>query len=195
MKNEITVYLTEVTRRFSFKDSSCLKTFQTEAIAVHFAIDRTRASRLLNELAKEGTLLKINTRPVCFLHRQTLEKQYGSLQHTVYDSLESIEKELIPDSEEIFKRLIGYEKSLKEAIEQVKTAIYYPNMGLPLLLLGPTGVGKTFFAKLIYDYSRAKKIISDQAPFLFLIAPSMQIIPNYYQAIYLGIQRGLLQAP
>lgn len=190
MKNEITVYLTEVTRRFSFKDSSCLKTFQTEAIAVHFAIDRTRASRLLNELAKEGTLLKINTRPVCFLHRQTLEKQYGSLQHTVYDSLESIEKELIPDSEEIFKRLIGYEKSLKEAIEQVKTAIYYPNMGLPLLLLGPTGVGKTFFAKLIYDYSRAKKIISDQAPFFVFNCAQYANNPELLSSYLFGHSKG-----
>jgi len=180
MRNEVVIYMKEVTRRFSFKKDICLEPYKTEAVAVHFEIDRTRASRLLNELSKDGILLKINTRHVCFIHRETLENQYGSLKHTVYDSLQSIEKELIPKPEEIFKKLIGYEKSLKESIEQVKTAIHYPSMGLPLLLLGPTGVGKTFFAELIYIIHERKISLKIRLLFLYLIVLSMQIIQNYY---------------
>ncbi|UOE53815.1 sigma 54-interacting transcriptional regulator [Cytobacillus oceanisediminis] len=190
MRNEVVIYMKEVTRRFSFKKDSCLEPYQTEAVAVHFEIDRTRASRLLNELSKDGILLKINTRPVCFIHRETLEKQYGSLKHTVYDSLQSIEKELIPKPEEIFKKLIGYEKSLKESIEQVKTAIHYPSMGLPLLLLGPTGVGKTFFAKLIYDYSRTQNIIEDQAPFFVFNCAQYANNPELLSSYLFGHSKG-----
>ena len=190
MRNEIVKYMIEATGKFSFKKGSRHESYQTEAIAAHFEIDRTRASRILNELAKEGTLLKINTRPVCFLHKETIEKQHGSLKYTAYDSLESIENELIPNSEDIFKRLIGYEKSLKESIEQVKTAIYYPDMGLPLLLLGPTGVGKTYLAKLIYDYSRAKKIIADQAPFFVFNCAQYANNPELLSSYLFGHSKG-----
>jgi sigma-54 dependent transcriptional regulator, gfr operon transcriptional activator len=112
-------------------------------------------------------------------------------QHSTYDSLDSLEKELVQDhSEEIFKQLIGYEKSLKESIEQVKTAIYYPDNGLPLLLLGPTGVGKTYFAKLIYDYSIAKKVIVDHAPFYVFNCAQYANNPELLSSFLFGHSKG-----
>jgi sigma-54 dependent transcriptional regulator, gfr operon transcriptional activator len=191
MRKEIIEYLSDVTSRFSFNKDSRIELYQTEAVASHFDIDRTRASRFLNELAKENILIKINTRPVCFLHRETIEQTYHSLEHSTYDSLESIKDDLLKDqSDETFKQLIGYEKSLKESIEQVKTAIYYPDNGLPLLLLGPTGVGKTYLAKLIFDYSRAKKIIADQAPFYVFNCAQYANNPELLSSFLFGHSKG-----
>ncbi|MEH7121021.1 sigma 54-interacting transcriptional regulator [Neobacillus vireti] len=166
MYDEVANYMREVTAKFTVDVEQGFEPYQTEAVAFHFHIDRTRASRILNELVKENILLKINTRPVCFLHRETIEENYGSLENSIFDSFDAFKNELETDKAEgIFSQLIGFEKSLKEALQQIKTSIYYPDNGLPLMLLGPTGVGKTFLAKLIYDYSRVKKVIAEDAPF------------------------------
>jgi sigma-54 dependent transcriptional regulator, gfr operon transcriptional activator len=191
MNTDIINYMKELTSTFSFDKSIGLEPFQTEAVASYFKIDRSRASRLLNELVKEEILLKVNTRPVCFLHRETLEEKYGNMEQITYDSFDRLENELTSDqSEDIFKQLIGYEKSLKEAIEQIKTAIYYPDNGLPLMLLGPTGVGKTFFAKLIYDYTQAKKIIVDDAPFHVFNCAQYANNPELLSSFLFGHSKG-----
>ncbi|GIN63641.1 transcriptional antiterminator [Robertmurraya siralis] len=191
MKNEMVRYMEVATSDFSFKKGVRLEAYQTEVIAGHFDIDRTRASRILNDLTKEHILIKINTRPVCFFHRETLEKQYGQIKKSIYESLDAFEKEISSDkSEEIFKRLIGYEKSLKEPIEQVKTAVLYPDNGLPLLFLGPTGVGKTFLARILYDYSRAKKVIEDHAPFYVFNCAQYANNPELLSSYLFGHAKG-----
>ncbi|MDI5349416.1 sigma 54-interacting transcriptional regulator, partial [Salmonella enterica subsp. enterica serovar Kentucky] len=45
--------------------------------------------------------------------------------------------------------LIGAQGSLQESLRQCKAAISYPGAGLPLLLRGPTGTGKSFLAHLM----------------------------------------------
>lgn len=61
MKNEMVNYMEVATSDFSFKKGVRLESYQTEVIAGHFDIDRTRASRILNDLTKEHILIKINT--------------------------------------------------------------------------------------------------------------------------------------
>ncbi|WP_342043755.1 sigma 54-interacting transcriptional regulator [Bacillus sp. OTU2372] len=191
MNSEIVVYMKDVTSQFSFKNGIKLEPYQTETIANSFGMDRSRASRLLNELVKKSILLKVNTRPVCFLHKETLEKEYGGLNHHQYDSFETLKSEVYTDhSEDLFKSLIGYEKSLKEPVEQIKTAIFYPDNGLPLMLLGPTGVGKTFLAKLIYDYTRMKKIIGDHAPFYVFNCAQYANNPELLSSFLFGHTKG-----
>lgn len=188
---EMLDYIEKVTSNFSLQESFEISGLQTEVIAGNFNIDRTRASKILNELVKEGTLIKINTRPVCFLHKNTLEKKYSDIGTSVFDSLNSLKDALNPDyGKDTFKELIGYDKSLKEAIEQIKTAIYYPMNGLPLMLLGPTGVGKTFFAKLIYDYTRSKKIIKDHAPFYVFNCAQYANNPELLSSFLFGHAKG-----
>lgn len=40
--------------------------------------------------------------------------------------------------------MIGYDMSLSDAVEQMKTAVFYPGRGLPMMITGDTGVGKVF---------------------------------------------------
>lgn len=42
-----------------------------------------------------------------------------------------------------FTSLIGYDRSLRDAVEKGRAAVLYPH-GLHVLLTGPSGVGKTF---------------------------------------------------
>ena len=53
-----------------------------------------------------------------------------------------------------FRQSIGNEASLNYCIEQCKAAMQYPPNGLPLLISGAAGTGKSFFVQLTYEYAR-----------------------------------------
>ncbi|QWU07856.1 sigma 54-interacting transcriptional regulator [Heyndrickxia coagulans] len=60
---------------------------------------------------------------------------------------------------------MGAEGSLKKAITQIKTSIFYPG-GLPIMLCGPTGVGKSYTAELIYKCCVENEVLPPHAPFI-----------------------------
>lgn len=47
-----------------------------------------------------------------------------------------------------------------------KSAASYPPNGLPILLIGNTGVGKSFIAQLIYEYAKSINAIDENAPYV-----------------------------
>ena len=52
-----------------------------------------------------------------------------------------------------FETLIGSGEGLKVAVQQAKAAMLYPPRGLHTLLCGPSGVGKTTFARLMHAFA------------------------------------------
>lgn len=62
--------------------------------------------------------------------------------------------------------MIGAKGSMKKAISLAKAGSHYPPNGLHMLLLGPTGSGKTFFAKKIYQYGKSEGILESDAPLI-----------------------------
>src|SRR5690606_26996014 len=138
------------------------------AMAEKFQVKRNTISHYLNRMVEEGKVIKINTRPVYFLSRAAFEKQFFSVSTCLFDSLESIHEQMKDATHEVdlFDQLVGADGSLKKAIEQIKSSVHYPDGGLPLILCGPTGVGKSYTASLIYQYSVEKGILSKDAPFI-----------------------------
>ena len=59
-------------------------------------------------------------------------------------------------------------ESLKKPIEQMKTSIFYPNTSLPVFLHGPTGSGKSFMARKIYEFAVQEGILKPDAPFIIM---------------------------
>jgi sigma-54 dependent transcriptional regulator of gfr operon len=59
-------------------------------------------------------------------------------------------------TEDPFSRLVGIDGSLKNIVEQVKSSVIYPPNGLPCLLVGDSGVGKSMIARLAYEYAKKK---------------------------------------
>ncbi|TGD50325.1 transcriptional regulator, partial [Salmonella enterica subsp. enterica serovar Poona] len=53
-----------------------------------------------------------------------------------------------------FTSLIGYDRSLRDAVEKGRAAVLYPH-GLHVLLTGPSGVGFTYIAELIRRFAWA----------------------------------------
>lgn len=165
LKENVMNYLAEKTAHFS-KDSH-KDIFSAEYISNKFGVKRNTISHYLNQMNREGKLIKINTRPVCFLHFNTFVEHFFPVASTIYDSFEQMYSEKHNKKEKnIFTDLIGSEGSLRKAISQIKTSVFYPGKGLPIMLSGPTGVGKSLLAQLIYTYCAEKNIIPANAPYI-----------------------------
>jgi transcriptional regulator with AAA-type ATPase domain/transcriptional regulatory protein LevR/mannitol/fructose-specific phosphotransferase system IIA component (Ntr-type) len=65
-----------------------------------------------------------------------------------------------------FSAIIGYESGLKLQVNQAKAAILYPPNGLHTLLLGGSGVGKSYMAEIMHDFAKTTENFSPDAPFM-----------------------------
>lgn len=135
-------------------------------IAEQLRLQRTIVSHLLNELNKDGLAVKINTRPVYFLDQKVYFARQQELELAAKYMTKNESTDLLKIGRNIFKELIGCNGSLRYSIEQCKAAVSYPPQGLPLLLVGHSGVGKSFLAKLVYCYAKAIGCIQERAPFI-----------------------------
>jgi len=64
------------------------------------------------------------------------------------------------------REIIGYHGSLRNQIRQAEAAILYPPHGLHTLILGPSGVGKSFFAEAMYKFAINSSNFKKNAPFV-----------------------------
>lgn len=166
LKDELLAYLEEQTLQFDWDNPS--PSLTAMEISEVFHVKRNTVSHYLNQLVEEGKVIKINTRPVYFLSHETFERKFYSVASSVFDSLQQLRdcEPKADDPRDIFSSLIGSDGSLRKSIEQIKTSIYYPDGGLPMMLNGPTGVGKSYTAYLIYSYSVAVGVLPQDAPFI-----------------------------
>ncbi len=116
----------------------------TVQMADKLNMQRTNLSAILNQLVEEGKLEKSNGRPV--LYRLKQSKSSGEFS--------------------CFKNLIGYDRTLKQAVQLAKASVLYPQHALHSLIVGPSGSGKSYFAKLMYTFAQENNIIGEDAPFV-----------------------------
>lgn len=180
LKDSIIQYVKENTAKISLEELDTVLT--AEAIAGYFQVKRNTVSYYLNqEIGK--TFFKINTRPVRFLDKKIFEKNFFTVSKDVYASVNDlldenkqkngIQKEEkqemnFVEEQDVFQNLIGSNGSLKKPIEQMKTSIFYPNTSLPVFLHGPTGSGKSFMARKIYEFAVQEGILKPDAPFVIM---------------------------
>ena len=171
-RHQVLEYLEQITENTDFQSA---EKYSAASIAGRLNISRTAASQYLNEAAAAGILVKVNTRPVYFFDRRALErKAYGSIPVQAgmgfqgnYSSLDELEQEVLRAKDDsVFSRMIGSKGSLSYNVEQCKAAITYPKAGLPILLLGETGTGKSYLARMMYEYARQKDIIGPEGQYV-----------------------------
>ena len=133
------------------------KAVTTKEIADDLGILRNNVSKELNVLVRAGKLSKLAGRPVKYqslaAETDTLIPQTGS---KMPDPAEPV---LRPS---IFDTMIGQKDSLKTQIEQAKAAILYPPHGLNVLITGPTGSGKTYFANAMHQFAVNQAMIENK---------------------------------
>lgn len=132
-------------QEFTSKSNSDFKGFTTQQLADALEMQRTNLSSLLNVLVQEKKVEKVNGRPVYY---------------------RLAEKTLNREEKTCFNRLIGYQTTLKNAIQLAKAAILYPDEPLVTLISGQRGVGKSYFASLMAEYAKSQKIIHENAPYV-----------------------------
>ncbi|MBV4431799.1 sigma 54-interacting transcriptional regulator [Clostridium tyrobutyricum] len=182
-KERVYIKLKQLSNIISKDDSNSLNGigFDTSYIANQLNLNRNNTSKELNILVSEGKVVKILGKPVLYIDREYLEKNLKvKIKQNVIQRSNSIDNDKpstknsasehynksYNDKKDIFKNLIGSNDSLKSQVKQAKAAILYPPRGLHTLLVGPTGVGKTTFAEIMYRYAIEIGRLNKNSPYV-----------------------------
>jgi len=160
-KELILHYICDLTQDFDFTQ---VKHFTAKSISDEMHISRSLASQYLNELVKEKLIMKVNSRPVYFLHRKKMEELFKiTFQEDDFYDLEEVKQYInehsIGDGD--YSQIIGSDKSLAEPIKQLREGFEYPPCGLPIVLYGEKGTGKRTLSQLIYENAARKGKIEE----------------------------------
>lgn len=181
----------EGTIKCDFKNN--LELITTQYISSKLNFKRNTISHYLNELFANDEVIKINSRPVYYVHREEFEKRYFKLQRNEYRDIHELFYRMDDNKKENKDGLddvIGADNSLKDVIEQMKSAVMYPPKGLPLLLLGKSGVGKSYFANLLYKYAIEMSVLESGAPLEIFNCAQYYNNPELLSANLFGYAKG-----
>lgn len=163
MKKELFDYLNRICSQTPLEENEI---FTAAHMAEQMKASRNAVSQYLNEGVRNHEIIKINSRPVYFYSRKAVEKQFQKRnKQDIYESFDAFLEDY-QNSKNDFEALIGYDNSLRNVVEHCKAAISYPGNGLPILINGPTGTGKSMIASLMYQYALNQKIISPDKKFV-----------------------------
>jgi transcriptional regulator with AAA-type ATPase domain/transcriptional regulatory protein LevR len=89
-----------------------------------------------------------------------------------------------------FTEFIGYNNSLRLQIDQAKAAVSYPPYGLHTLLFGPSGVGKSFFARAMHSFAIQSETFPEAAPFALFNCADYADNPQLLLSQLFGYKKG-----
>lgn len=141
-------------------------------LSEYMDLDRANISRHLNNLYKEGKVERIEGRPVLY---SAYNKKENRVEDEIKNSLD---------------KMVGADQSLQVPIQQAKAAILYPPRGLHTLILGETGVGKSMFAELMYEFAKESKVVASNAPFIRFNCADYVDNPQLVMAQIFGVKKG-----
>lgn len=188
-KEQIYRIISESTKEYEKID---LGELTASYLATKLKISRTIVSQYLNELVKEKIVIKTNSRPVYFFEKEILSRILSINKELIDEviSTQDLENKFVNIKKSCFEKAIGYSTSISYAIEQCKAAIKYPHNGLPILLNGPTGVGKSYMANLIYEYAIEEGIIESDKKFVTVNCSEYANNPELMTANLFGYKKG-----
>lgn len=137
-------------------------------IAKQLNITRANVSSDLNQLVKLGKAKKSGTKPIYFCSTVPKEKQ----PHNILDDF------------------IKKSPSLFHCSEQAKAAVLYPPNGMHILLTGETGVGKSMFAQLIYNYAASQNKVKADSNFITFNCADYANNPQLLVGSIFGVLQG-----
>lgn len=160
-KDLILSYLSDLSENFDFTQ---VNHFTASSISDEMHISRSLASQYLNELVKEKSVMKINSRPVYFFHRKKMEELYQTtFQEEDFYDLEEVKEYVATHSkgEGDYSQIIGSDKSLAGVIKQLRESFEYPPSGLPMIVYGEKGTGKRTLCTTIFENAARKGVIDE----------------------------------
>ena len=148
-------------------------------IAIDLNIERANASRILNELWRNGEVIKIQGRPTLYLDFDIIKNEYPN---TYIPTLISKNTDLLnyigivrkpslklaTNQKSPLDNIVGANGTMRPEIDRFISALSYPPCGLPVILCGKNGSGKRKFIEAIFDYAKYKKIKNEKASIIFI---------------------------
>ncbi|TQI68101.1 transcriptional regulatory protein LevR [Clostridium sp. KNHs216] len=138
-------------------------------LAESLGLSRANVSSDLNRLCEESKAEKSGSKPVYY-------RPAGALPP--------------PSAESTLDAFVRENRSLYHCVEQAKAAVLYPPNGMHLLIFGETGVGKSMFAELIYQYAREKECVGRDAPFIVFNCADYANNPQLLVSQLMGTKKG-----
>lgn len=185
METKLSEYIKENTISGEYEKNSAL------IVGKVLGFSRNWVSQNLNDYYNTGALIKINSRPVLFLDKEVISKQYNtSLFKNIFGSIEELMEFLEVEDKKDFQALNGYDGSLRGVVETCKASISYPPNGLPTLLYGQTGTGKSLIARKIYEYGINQGILKKDAEFVHVNCSEYANNPELLTAYLFGYKKG-----
>lgn len=151
------------------KELSHKRGVTTEELADTLELNRANVSSDLNKLCEAGRAAKEGVRPVLY---RALEPSYPEQKQTVLEEF-------------ALKN-----PTLFSAIEQAKAAVLYPPKGMPILIVGETGVGKSMFTTLIHRYAVEMAVMPEDAPLIIFNCADYANNPQLLLAQLFGSKKG-----
>lgn len=170
-----------------------LKGFTAQGLADHFQVSRNLISHYLNQLFAQDLVFKFDSRPVYYFPRKAFLEQFHleALSRSYTSLLELMEEITLAEGRSAsFSLMIGANESLSYCIEQCKAAISYPGQGLPILLNGPTGTGKSMLASCMYEYAKETGRIQPDARFVTVNCAEYANNPELLLTNLFGYKKG-----
>ncbi len=166
-------------------------------------LDRANVSKDLNALWKAGKLIKMHGKPVFYLDYHSLTKHYpNSFFPSIINNGDKISNYLHEASENTVTKentlsnekgpldsIIGANGSLSDVIFTAKSAISYPPYGIPSIIYGNSGVGKTLLANQMVEYL-CKIKHKEKVPVMTLYAQNYQNDANLFVQALTGVDKG-----
>lgn len=150
------------------KELACDQGITAGELAEDLGLSRANVSSDLNRLCNEGKAAKDGTKPVYY----RILNGSGGKGDTSIDTFAK------------------NNRSLFHCVEQAKAAVLYPPNGMHMLLLGETGVGKSMFAELVYQYSIEMQKIVPSAPFVVFNCADYANNPQLLVTQLFGTKKG-----
>ncbi|WP_024613995.1 sigma-54-dependent transcriptional regulator [Clostridium sp. Ade.TY] len=160
------------------KNNSGIK---AQELSEYMKLNRANVSRYLNSLYSDGRVKKEEGRPVKYFIIDELKAD---------DEVEKKKLIKMNSGENSLDLMVGANQSLQVPIQQAKAAMLYPPRGLHTLILGETGVGKSMFAELMYQFAKEENLLSKDAPFIRFNCADYADNPQLVMAQIFGVKKG-----
>ncbi|MFZ5823034.1 MAG: sigma-54-dependent transcriptional regulator [Bacillota bacterium] len=169
--------------------------FDATEVADRLGAARHNVSADLNELAREGLVVKQGGRPVLFWDPAVWATVQGQSAAAPPAALAAAgaagpQPSMATPPNDPFTALIGAGGSLRRAVEQAKAAVLYPPAGLDTLLIGPTGVGKSHMAELMHQFAVSSGRFTRTAPFITFNCADYAANPQLLMGQLFGVTKG-----
>ncbi|MDQ0297917.1 transcriptional regulatory protein LevR/transcriptional regulator with AAA-type ATPase domain [Salibacterium salarium] len=142
------------------------RSVSAEEISEILELDRSNVSRDLNQLVKEEKLVKGKGKPVLFDVNEDWTDKTG------------------------LEQFADQNTTLAPIVDKAVTAVLYPPNGMDMLILGETGVGKSMFAELIYEYTIETGEKTKDAPFIMFNCADYSNNPQLLLSQLFGTKKG-----